>query len=141
MLPTRSKAKRYDPKRYGDLLVKVDPGPIETEEENEKALAVIDRLMSKDENKLSPEESRLLGLMAVLVEDFEARAYPMNLTSNPAVTLRELMREHELRQTDLVDVFGSQGTVSQVLNGKREISKSQARKLSLRFRLPVDLFI
>jgi HTH-type transcriptional regulator / antitoxin HigA len=61
--------------------------------------------------------------------------------SNPAVALRELMREHGLKQTDMLDIFGSQGTVSQVLNGKREISKSQARKLSKRFHLPVDIFI
>lgn len=40
----------------------------------------------------------------------------------------------------MLDIFGSQGTVSLVLNGKREISKSQARKLSTRFRLPIDVF-
>lgn len=32
------------------------------------------------------------------------------------------MREHDLKQTDMLDIFGSQGTVSQVLNGKRQIS-------------------
>jgi HTH-type transcriptional regulator/antitoxin HigA len=133
--------KRYDPKRYGNLLTKVSPGVIETEEENEKALAVIDRLMSKDEDDLSPEEDRLLHLLALLVEDFEKRTYPMGETSNPQVAVRELMREHELRQTDMVDIFGSQGVVSQVLNGKREISKAQARRLSERFRLPIDIFI
>jgi HTH-type transcriptional regulator/antitoxin HigA len=41
----------------------------------------------------------------------------------------------------MLDIFGSQGVVSQVLNGKREISKSQAKKLSQRFRLPIDMFI
>lgn len=79
-------------------------------------------------------------MLAVLVEDFENRAYPMG-GSNPAVALRELMSEHGLKQTDMLDIFGSQGTVYQVLNGKREISKSQARKLSERFRLPIDVFI
>lgn len=135
------KAPIYDPKRYGSLLTKVSPGVIETEEENEKALAVIDRLMSKGEDELSPEEDRLIRLLAVLVEDFEEKAYPMGNGSNPAVALRELMNEHQLKQTDMLDVFGSQGVVSQVLNGKREISKAQARKLSERFRLPVDIFI
>lgn len=130
----------YDPKKYGKLLIDVSPGAIQTEEENERALAVIDRLMSKGEDELSPEEDRLLRLLAVLVEDFENRAYPIG-KSDPALALRELMREHGLKQTDMLDIFGSQGTVSQVLNGKREISKSQARKLSERFRLPVDIFI
>ena len=130
----------YDPKKYAKLLIDATPGAIETEEENERALAIIDRLMSKDEDALSPEEDRLLRMLAVLVEDFESRAYPMG-ESNPAVALRELMREHGLKQTDMLDIFGSQGTVSQVLNGKREISKSQAKKLSKRFHLPADLFI
>ena len=65
----------------------------------------------------------------------------MDDKSNPRVALRELMREHELKQTDMLDIFGSQGVVSQVLNGKREISKAQARRLATRFRLPIDIFI
>lgn len=142
MISIRSNITRqYDPKRYGTLLLEVSPGVIKTEEENDKALAIIDRLMSKDENDLSPEEDRLLNLLAVLVEDFEKKAYPMGDKSDPSVALRELMREHGLKQNDMLDVFGSQGVVSQVLNGKREISKAQARRLSKRFRLPVDIFI
>lgn len=130
----------YDPRKYGKLLIDAAPGAIETEEENERALAIIDRLMRKDEDSLSPEEDRLLRMLAVLVEDFEKKAYPIG-PSNPAVALRELMREHSLKQADMVEIFGSQGTVSQVLNGKREISKSQAKKLSTRFHLPIDVFI
>ena len=104
-------------------------------------MAVIDRFMSRDEDDLTPEEDRLLSLLALLVEDFEKKAYPMDDKSNPRVALRELMREHELKQTDMLDIFGSQGVVSQVLNGKREISKAQARRLATRFRLPIDIFI
>ena len=130
----------YDPKAYAKLLVEYLPGVIQTEEENEKALAIVLHLMKKGERGRSPEESRLLELLATLIEGFEEKAYPMG-ESNPAVALRELMREHGLKQTDMLDIFGSQGTVSQVLSGKREISKSQARKLSERFRLPVDVFI
>ncbi len=131
---------KYDPNAYANLLVEYLPGVITTEAENEKALAIVLQLMKKSEPGRSPEESRLLDLLATLIEDFEQKVYPMG-PSNPAVALRELMREHELKQTDMVEIFGSQGTVSLVLNGKREISKSQARKLSERFRLPIDVFI
>ena len=129
----------YDPRKYANLLVEYLPSVIQTEEENEKALEFAGRLMKK--GKLSPEESRLIDLLATLIEDFEEKAYPMGETSNPAVSLRELMNEHQLKQTDMFEIFGSQGVVSQVLNGKREISKAQARKLSARFRLPIDVFI
>ncbi len=131
----------YDPQKYAKLLVEYLPGVIRTEEDNEKALEIAGRLMKKGEGKLSPEETRLLDLLTTLIEDFEETAYPMGETATPQIALRELMREHELKQTDMLDIFGSQGTVSQVLNGKRQISKSQARRLSERFHLPVDVFI
>jgi HTH-type transcriptional regulator / antitoxin HigA len=132
---------QYDPKAYNKLLISVSPGAIESEDDYERILSLIDQLMRKDEDALSPEEDRLLRLLAVLVEDYESHHYPMDSPANPSVALRELMREHELKQADMVEIFGSQGTVSQVLNGKREISKAQARKLSKRFRLPIDVFI
>ena len=132
---------KYDPRAYADLLVEALPGVIRNEKDNEQALAFVERLMKRGENALSPEEARLLDLLVTLIEDFEEKAYPMGETSNPQVALRELMREHELKQTDMLDIFGSQGVVSQVLNGKREISKAQARRLAERFRLSVDIFI
>ena len=131
----------YDPNAYANLLVEYLPGVIQTEEDNEKALEFAGRLMKKGDGNRSPEEERLLDLLITLIEDFEEKAYPMGQMSNPAVAVRELMLEHELKQTDMVEIFGSQGVVSQVLNGKREISKAQARKLSERFRLPIDVFI
>ncbi len=130
----------YDPQKYATLLVDYLPGVIQTEAENDKAVEFAGRLMKKGD-KRSPEETRLLDLLVTLIEDFEEKAYPMGETANPQVALRELMREHELKQTDMLDIFGSQGVVSQVLNGKREISKAQARRLSERFRLPIDIFI
>ena len=130
----------YDPQKYASLLVGYLPGVITTEEENERAIEFAGQLMKKGANR-SPEETRLLDLIVTLIEDFEEKNYPIGNKSDPQVALRELMREHELKQTDMLDIFGSQGVVSQVLNGKREISKAQARRLATRFRLPVDIFI
>ncbi|MEQ1605163.1 MAG: transcriptional regulator [Pyrinomonadaceae bacterium] len=131
----------YDPSKYANLLVEHLPSVIETEEENDKALQVVLGLMKKGSERRSPEEGRLLELLVTLIENFEDKAYPISEKSNPPVALRELMFEHQLKQKDMLEIFGSQGVVSQVLNGKREISKAQARKLSERFRLPVDVFI
>lgn len=131
----------YDPHRYANLLVEYLPSVIQTEEENERAVEFAGRLLKKGEGNRSPEEERLLNLLVTLIEDFEETAYQMGQTSNPVVALRGLMNEHELKQNDMLDIFGSQGVVSQVLNYKREISKSQARKLAERFGLPLDIFI
>ncbi len=131
----------YDPHKYAKLLVEHLPGVIATEAENERLLEIAGRLLKKRDADLSPEEDHLLNLLVTLIEDFEEKAYPITDKSDPQIALRELMREHDLVQTDLLDIFGSQGTVSQVLNGKRSISKSQARRLSDRFHLPIDIFI
>ncbi|MEO7674768.1 MAG: transcriptional regulator [Pyrinomonadaceae bacterium] len=132
---------QYNPKTYGELLLQTLPGVIETEEENEKALAIVERLMDKGENHLSPEEDRLFRLLVRLIEDFEDKEYPMGDFATPLDTLKSLFFEHKLKQTDLVEVFGTQSIVSEVLSGKRDINVTHAKRLSKRFNLPIDLFI
>ena len=61
--------------------------------------------------------------------------------STPLDVLHYLMEANSLRQTDLVDVIGSSGVVSEIIDGKREISKSQARSLSKRFNVSYKLFL
>jgi HTH-type transcriptional regulator / antitoxin HigA len=45
------------------------------------------------------------------------------------------METRELRQADLVRIIGSRGVVSEVINGKRAISKTQAKKLAQFFNI------
>ena len=74
---TATKRKKFDSRIDGELLLDVLPRPIETEAENERALAVVDRLMSKGEDNLTPEETTLLELLVQLIERFEEKAYPI----------------------------------------------------------------
>jgi HTH-type transcriptional regulator/antitoxin HigA len=135
-----SKAVRsIDPARYKRLLSQTMPVIIETEEENERMLKVIAKLMDKGEG-LPPEEEKLLKLLSMLVEDFEERYYhPRDAT--PLEMLQHLMESREIKQTHLWELFGSKGIASEVLNGKRGISKTHAKALAEYFRVPADLFI
>jgi hypothetical protein len=56
-------APEFDPRIYGELPLDVLPRPIETEAENDRALSVVDRLMSKGEDNPTPEETTLLELL------------------------------------------------------------------------------
>lgn len=132
---------QYDPTAYGKLLIQTQPGVIETEDENENALAIVERLMEKGENNLSPEEDRLVRLLVRLIEDFEDEAYPMGNVAEPLDTVKSLIFEHNLKQADLIDVFGSQSVTSEVLSGKRRINLDHAKRLAIRFNLPVGLFV
>jgi HTH-type transcriptional regulator/antitoxin HigA len=66
-----------DRRKYGRLLAKVQPRPTATEEENDQMLVEVNRLMSKGEDKLTPEEHVLLELLATLIERFEEEHYPI----------------------------------------------------------------
>lgn len=115
------------------------PVVIESEEENERMLAIVAKLMDKGED-LSPEEEKILKLFARLIEDFEQRYYhPREAT--PLQVLQHLMEARGVKQTHLWEVFGSKGIASEVINGKRGISKTQARALANYFHVSADLFI
>src|SRR6476660_4952961 len=135
----RSRVRNIDPTRYKRLLSQTMPVIIETEAENERMLKLIKRIMDKGEN-LSPEEEKLLKLLTRLVEDFEERFYNPR-DASPIEVLQHLMESREVKQTHLWEVFGSKGIASEVLNGKRGISKTHARALADYFHVSADLFI
>src|SRR3954471_16410443 len=116
-----AEVKELNPTRYGRLLAKALPTVIKTEEENERMLAEIEKLMDKGES-MTPEELALLELMSQLVEAFEEQAYPIE-EGPPFRVLRHLMEANGLKQADLLPIFGSRGYTSDIVNGKRAISK------------------
>lgn len=127
-----------DSERYAQLLREALPAVIQTEEENERYIEQLEAL-SRRCDQLSAEEQKLAELLTLLIEDFEERHYQLRPAS-PAEVLTELMEIHGLKQKDLVDIFGTPSIVSEVLNGRRELSKAHIKGLSERFNLPVDLF-
>lgn len=125
----------------GKLLPDNVPAIIETEAENDRVLEIFNRLISRGENKLSPEESALFALLANLLIDYEKRILPPLENPKPFEILRFLMESNGLKQKDMVEFFGSQSIVSEVLNGKRAISKESAKKLAARFCISAEAFI
>jgi HTH-type transcriptional regulator/antitoxin HigA len=126
-------------RRYAKLLAKTLPVVIETEAENERMLAGVEKLFDKGD-KLTAEEQVLLKLMTHLIQDFEDKHYQLN-ASTPRSILLELMEARNVKPRDLWRLFGSKGTASEVINGKRSISKTQARALADFFKVSPELFI
>lgn len=126
-------------KVYASLLGDVLPKVIESEEENELFLAEVEKLMALGED-LTPEQLQLMNLLVSLIEQFEEQHYSLHPAS-PLEVLNELVLQRGLKQKDLVPVFGSQGIASEVLNGKRTISKAQAKALGDFFHVSPALFL
>ena len=129
-----------DTRRYGRLLARALPTVIKSEDENNRMLAIIEDLMAKGEDNLTPEEDALLELLVDLVHDFEEKYYPLR-SSPPHQMVAFLLEQRGLKPSDLWPVVGSKGRVSEILSGKRAISKDQAKKLAAYFHVGVDLFL
>ncbi len=122
---------------YAAVLAMYPPRIIRTEEEDEHYTSVLYELDQRSES-LTLAERELADLLTLLIEDFESKHHELPKAS-PVEVLRFLMDQHSLRQRDLLDVFGSPSIVSEVLSGKRELSKDHIRKLAERFRIPVEM--
>jgi HTH-type transcriptional regulator / antitoxin HigA len=128
-----------DESRYEKLLGETLPVVIRSEKEYRRLLGAAKRLMETPDEKLAPEEGRLLELLGVLIEEYEDRVHPLP-TVEPHEMLRHLLEENHLRPGDLGDIL-PKSRVSEILSGKRSISKAQAKDLAKRFRVPVDVFL
>lgn len=129
----------YNEQIYGQLLSETLPAAIETEADRQRVLPIINNLMRKGEN-LSTEEARLLRLLASLVAAYEAKAFPLE-PLKPHVLLKTLLEERELRQKDLLPIFGSEGIISDILAGRRAIGKKKAQELADFFSVSYKLFL
>jgi HTH-type transcriptional regulator/antitoxin HigA len=138
-METMSVAAGIDAKVYGKLLTKALPRVLRSEQEYEQMLDEVEGLLEKSDGR-SPEQDALLDLMALLVHDYEEKRYPLP-QAEPRQMLAYLIEERGLRAGDVWAVVGSKSRVSEILSGKRAISREQAKRLASFFRVPVDLFL
>jgi len=81
----------------------------------------------------------LLDTLGTLIEAYEEEHHAIP-DANGAGVLRFIMDEQGLTQSELPEV-GSQGVVSEILNGKRELNIRQIRALAERFKVSASVFV
>lgn len=130
---------------YIDLLnrYEISPKIIETEQEYDQFLAVTENLLSKRTSRTKTETTLFL-LLVKLIRDYEEKTYALqDWMQTPAHEfLQHLMEGRGLKQVELGEALGlSKGHISAIVNGKREISKAQAKKLGEFFNVSASAFI
>ncbi|WP_309739660.1 MULTISPECIES: transcriptional regulator [unclassified Chamaesiphon] len=130
---------------YIDILERdrIIPKIIETKEEYEQFLTEAEKLISKKQHR-TIEETVLFRLLVKLIKDYEEETYLLKEWSQtaPHELLQHLMAARDMKQVDLVGVLSpSKGLVSSIVNGKRAISKAQAKKLGEIFNISASAFI
>lgn len=125
---------------YGTLLAETQPSVVNAEQENERFIALLEKLAFKPE--LNAAERKLVELLTLVIQDFEAKRYQIE-DASPIQVLAELMSEHNLKQKDLVEVgiFETASVVSEVLSGKRELTKDHIKRLSKHFNVSPLVFL
>ena len=129
---------QLDEAKYAVVLSRYKPRPIHTEEDNRRAIDVLEGLHAN--GTLTPEQEALAEILTMLIEKFEEERYALRPAS-PAAILRELLQANGLKQKDLAELVGSKGIASEIINGKRGISRSLAEMFAKRFNVPYRLFL
>ena len=88
---------------------------------------------------LTAEEQALEALLARLIQDYDDRVELPDVP--PHEMLQYLIEQRGIKQADLIPVLGSSAQVSNLVAGKRGISKDQAKKLAAFFRVSAELFL
>jgi antitoxin component HigA of HigAB toxin-antitoxin module len=115
------------------------PHVLRNEAEYETAIAEIERLLDEDVERGSEGYDRL-EFLSVLVEHYEDERYPMgSVTPQEAVAF--MLEQKGLHRSDLDEVMGGKSRVSEFLNGKRDLSKTQIEGLRRMLGIPADVLM
>lgn len=132
----------FSDSRYKRLLGNALPRAVQDEAEYDRLTEILHQLGEKEAKRdLSQEEECLVDLLLTLTEAYEEKNQKELLYGSPLEYLKAAMEHRELRQRDICHLFGSRGITSEVLNGKRAISKAQAFALAEFFRVDVGCFL
>jgi antitoxin component HigA of HigAB toxin-antitoxin module len=125
-------------KTYATLLAETLPVRIDTVAESKRSRRILTGLLRQA--KRTAAERKLIGLLTVLLEDYDRRhALPPDEVS-PAERLLFLMERSGKHVLDLLPVFGQRSDIHETLTGKRPISATEARKLGRLFDVEPVVF-
>lgn len=116
-----------------------DIAPIRDEAHYQRMTAMLEALLDETTGDENHPAMGLVDIVGDLIENFESKHHPL-----PDVTgvqaLKFLIERHGIKQCDLHEI-GSQGVVSEILSGKRELNIRQVRALSERFGVSPATFV
>lgn len=126
--------------RYLRLIRAFPLRPLRNDADLEAATAILDQHFIRED--LDPGEADYVQTLAILVDEYDRKHHPVAAPEMaPIERLKSLMRESSMTTADLGRVLGNSGLASQILKGKRGISKAIARTLGERFAIDPGVFI
>ena len=124
-------------------LLEIKIKPITNQTEFEEASEIIDALVDADLIEDPIERKKALNILeavAILACEYEKKHFPIAKPS-PLEAVKERMEQLHLTQKDVAAYFGGENRVSEVLNGKRNLSIKMIRALSLNLNISADTLL
>jgi HTH-type transcriptional regulator/antitoxin HigA len=111
----------------------------QTEADYHRTVTLLDELIDTIGDDENNPLASLMDTLSLLIEAYEMEHYPMSEVSVKEV-LQSIIEEHDLTVNDFPEL-GSPITVSEILNGERQLNKQQVDALSKRFRVSPSVFL
>lgn len=112
---------------------------IQSAQDYDAAVASLNQLLDAGAANEQHPLADLVNTLGALISEYDDAQYPPQDVS-PVAMLRFLMEQNQLTQSSLPEI-GSQGVVSEILNGKRDLNVRQIKSLSHRFHVPASVFV
>ena len=137
-MPARRRLRALNPEIYTRLFRESLPIPPATEADNKRLIGILEGIDEREQ--LAPEEEAFAELLAIVIEDFEDKHYSLPPVL-PHEALQALMEDRGLQHKDVAEAVGNKGLTTEIIAGRRKMSKAVAKRLSARLSVPVDLFL
>ncbi len=111
--------------------------PLKTKKDYENALKRMELLFDAPVGSTESDEADILAL---LIDDFERRHYPIE-APDPIEAIKIRMEEMHLKQSDLINEIGGKSRVSEILNRKRKLTVFMIRNLTSRLNLSANILV
>jgi HTH-type transcriptional regulator/antitoxin HigA len=138
-LETRS--PRRDPARFLRLVREFPLRPIRTKRDYQAAAKVMEALAVRGEDDLNLDELDYLDVLADLIDAYDTEHFSAPTQGTPQERLKSLLESTGMRTADLGRLLGNSGLASQILVGRRQLSKTHIRLLSQHFKLDASYFL
>ncbi len=112
---------------------------ISSELDYDRAVATLNQLLDAGAANEKHPLADLVNTLGALISEYDNVHYPAQNVS-PLAMLRFLMDQNQLTQSNLSEI-GTQGVVSEILNGKRELNVRQIKALAERFHVAPSVFV
>ncbi|MBC8400737.1 MAG: helix-turn-helix domain-containing protein [Candidatus Marinimicrobia bacterium] len=108
--------------------------PIKTEADYQKALSQVDGLWTA---KKGTPEGDILEVLTILIEDYENQHHEI-VSPNPIDAIKFRMEQLGLKKIDLAKYLGGRNRVTEILQGKRNLTVKMLTKLHKEFGIPAE---